>query len=91
MLQLLIDYFTNLFQGYFSWSDLSMNEMLVRISNGMRYDFNTSQNVYDFIEMSMTEYLAMICSLVSLIIILVLCCLFIYRLIRVVGRLFMGA
>lgn len=39
----------------------------------------------------LADYLSFICSLVTLIIIVVLCCLFIYRLIRVVGRLFMGA
>lgn len=42
-------------------------------------------------DMSLGEYLAFLLSLVSFIIIIVLCCLFIYRLIRVVGRLFMGA
>lgn len=36
------------------------------------------------------EYLSWLCSIISLIFIVVLCCLFIYRLIRLVGRLFHG-
>lgn len=39
----------------------------------------------------LADYLTFISSIISLVIILVLCCLFIYRLIRVISRLFMGA
>lgn len=78
MLQLLYDYYQSLFGLYFSYSDFYLDDLVLTIGNN-----DTT--------MGFSEYLALICSIVSLIIILVLCCLFIYRLIRVVGRLFMGA
>lgn len=54
-------------------------------STDVKFDFFNLQNC------SLHDYFTFVASLISLIIILVLCCLFIYRLIRVVGRLFMGA
>lgn len=90
MLQLLFDYYFSLFQFLdFPDSGGAIGDGYVLIQNavyengGIRYDMVFGA--------SLPEYLAFICSIVSLIIILVLCCLFIYRLIRVVGRLFMGA
>lgn len=42
------------------------------------------------VDISFGDYLGYLCAYISLIIIIVLCCLFIYRLIRLVGRLFHG-
>lgn len=76
MFGLLYDYFYNLF----GWLDSSgtFADIFFVISDG-------GVSIY------LDQYLSLLCSIISLIVIIILCCLFIYRLIRVVGRLFMGA
>lgn len=83
MFGLLYDFFLNLFYDY-----ADTNSFME-----LRYTFKFYNNGHDDVlqTIEVGDYLATLCSIVSLIIILVLCCLFIYRLIRVVGRLFMGA
>lgn len=78
MLNLLFNYFVQLFYGH------GEPTALTDFMNSTCYEIDGTQIVF-------ADYFAIICSLVSFIFILVLCCLFIYRLIRVVGRLFMGA
>ena len=75
MLSALFDYFYALF-------DTSNNLRLQSFYN----DFQAYTG-YDF---DLSTYFAYICSIISLIFIVVICCLFIYRLIRLVGRLFSG-
>lgn len=83
MFGLLYDFFVNLFYDYIDTNSF------MELCYTFKFYNNGQNETLQTLEVG--EYLASVCALVSLIIILVLCCLFIYRLIRVVGRLFMGA
>lgn len=56
-------------------------------TNGITYELNFDIGGFT---VGFNDWLCYTCALISLIFILVLCCLFIYRLIRLVGRLFSG-
>ena len=76
MLQALYNYFRSLFQLSFFNGD-TLNDAYI-------------DNFFGFEYFPLDEYLVLICSLIAFVIIIVLSFLFIYRLIRLVGRLFSG-
>lgn len=82
MLQALFDFFLSLFV-------LDMNDSGGSLSDGyVLIQHLVNGGDYELVFGGTTpEYLAFICSIISLIFILVLCCLFIYKIIKLVGGL----
>lgn len=84
------DFFvTNIFGGYTSMN-VYVNAVLGRGSTNTIYNNANSYVSLFGHELAVGNYFAYLATLVSIILILILCCLFIYRLIRLVGRLFSG-
>lgn len=98
MLQALFDYFYILFSLEFPSGDMLEDSLVSIGGTGETHNYVYQNGVLinefishpDSITLDLPSYFALLCSLISLVIIVVICCLFIYRLIRLVGRLFSG-
>lgn len=96
MLQALFDYFRNLFVLEFPSGDM-LEDSLVSIGGHLVgeelvYDENgllvaTNRVFNDSIYLDLPSYFALLCSIISLIIIVTLCALFIWKIVKLIGGL----
>lgn len=85
MFEALMEFFLKLFGG--SWRYSQNYNVLLGVNNGNAvYTRNIPVTIFG-IETNLGNYLSYIASLISLIIILVLCCLFVFHIVKLIGGL----